>query len=455
MDFHHIAIYGAGYVGLSCAVCLAKIGHQVTCVDINQERVARLREGECPIYEEGLPELLKEQLALGRLQFTTDAVLANQKAQVHFIATGTPSLLNGEADLSAVYAVASHLAQHAVTQGLVVIKSTVPVGTSDALQAYINEELNRYQKPYGMTVASNPEFLREGSAVDDFLNADRIIIGGNSDALAILATIYQPLTEKGIPLLKMSCISAELSKYAANAMLASRISFINEISCIAEKVGANIEEIRQGIGTDQRIGPLFLQAGIGFGGSCFPKDGRALVHTAKALGIEVPMLEAIESVNQRMKHWVLEKLNHYFHHDLHHKVIGIWGLSFKPGTDDLREASSLVIIDSLLQIGAKLRLYDPIALPMLRATMPYHEGITWCTSATDVLDGPIDALVIATEWPVFKAYSLSALQQALSGAPVIDGRNCFELSDVKKAQFTYYSVGRPVINHELSSEKVL
>jgi UDPglucose 6-dehydrogenase len=443
-----IAIYGAGYVGLVSAVCFAKLGHRVICADINSERIKALNNGECPIYEAELPQLLTEQLSTGRLTFTSDLSSTIEKATIHIIATGTPSLADGSADLSQVYAVATQIAQQIHASGLLIIKSTVPVGTGDALQAYVQNILAQHNKFYQLNVASNPEFLREGTAVYDFLNADRIILGGNEAAITILEAIYQPLAEHNIPLIRMSRLSAELTKYAANTMLACRISFINQISQLAEKVGANIDEIRQGIGSDHRIGPHFLQPGIGYGGSCFPKDNRALIQTAQTIGIEVPLLKAIETINHIQKQWAIETLKQHFKDELQNKTIGIWGLAFKPGTDDMREASSLVIINALLQLGTQLRLYDPVAMIAAKAHLPSSDAIIWCNSADEVLNN-VDALVIATEWPVFKEYPLTSLQQMLGDSPIIDGRNCYDLLNVERANIAYYySVGRPVIHRD-------
>ncbi len=439
-----ITIYGAGYVGLVSSACFAKIGHRVICADINEDRITALNQGECPIYENQLPQLLIEQVASGRLQFTADLSYAIKQSTVHIIATGTPSKPDGSADLTHVFAVATQLAREANQDGILVTKSTVPVGTGDALQRHLNAQLASCGKSYRIDVVSNPEFLREGSAINDFLHADRIVIGGDKLALNVLETIYQPLVDQGIPLISMSRHSAELTKYAANAMLACRISFMNQISRIAEKVGANIDEVRQGIGADQRIGSDFLQAGIGYGGSCFPKDVRALTHTAVSLGVDVAILDAIERINYQQKNWVIEQLNAHFSGELQHKTIGIWGLAFKPNTDDIREASSLVIIDALLQAGAQLRLYDPVAMPAVQALIPNSSSITWCLSAEGVIEGHLDALVIATEWKMFKKYSLTSLRESLHYAPIVDGRNCFELSDVERAKIAYYySVGRP------------
>lgn len=440
-----ISIYGAGYVGLVSAACLAKLGHRVICADINKQRIALLLDGKCPIYEQGLPELLQEQLANGQLCFTTDLAVAIKEASVHFIATGTPSLADGKADLSQVFSVATTIAKEAETDCLLVTKSTVLVGTGDAIEVHINTRLREANKAIKIAVASNPEFLREGTAVYDFLKADRIIIGGESQALAVLEKIYQPLIDQGIPVLKMSRRSAELTKYSANAMLACKISFMNQISRLADKLGANIDEIREGIALDHRIGPHFLQAGIGYGGSCFPKDVRALVQTAKEAEIEASLLEAIETINRLQKNWIFEQISKHFNHKLTGLTIGLWGLSFKPGTDDMREASSLVTIDALLRAGARLRVFDPVAIPATQQLLGHHLAFSCCDSPEAVLAEKLDALVIATEWPQFKNYSLMRLKEQLNGAPIFDGRNCFELSAVIAAQITYYSVGRPTV----------
>lgn len=441
-----IAIYGAGYVGLVSAVCFAKMGHRIICADINPSRVALLRKGECPIHEEGLQALLEAQLLSGRLHFTASLTEAVQQATVHIVATGTPSLPDGSADLSQIFAVATALAEDATAEGFLVIKSTVPVGTGDAVEAHLKRELTRLNKPYQFSVASNPEFLREGRALHDFLQADRIILGGVPVAIDILKVIYEPMIAAGIPLLCMSRGSAELTKYAANTMLACRISFMNQISRIAERVGASIDDIQAGLGSDHRIGPHFLQAGIGYGGSCLPKDTRALIQTARTLGIDVPLLEAIDEINHQQKNWVMDQLKMHFRAVLHGKMIGIWGLSFKPDTDDLREASSLVLIEALLASGARVRLFDPVAMPLAKTILPKNAAISWCSSAEEVITTPVDALIIATEWSVFKSYDLSLLQKALQEAPLIDGRNCFSLAAVGAAKMAYYySVGRPQV----------
>lgn len=441
-----ISIYGAGYVGLVTAVCLAKLGNQVICADINQERIAQLLRGESPIYEDQLTELLEEAAHVGLLSFTSDISHAIQQGSVHMIAVGTPGLADGSADLSYVFGVAAQIAREVDRDSLIVIKSTVPVGTGDRLEKHIQDVQKECNKRHRINVVSNPEFLREGNAVNDFLHADRIILGGDMQALAPIKAVYQKMAEQNIPIQCMSRLSAELTKYTANAMLACKISFMNQISQIADQVGANIDEIRQGISSDHRIGPHFLQAGIGYGGSCFPKDVRALVQTAKELGIDSCLLEAIDLVNDEQKNWAVNQLMHHFNHELQNLTIGIWGLSFKPGTDDMREASSLVIIDSLLAVGVKLRVYDPVAMSAAQKQIRAHKALIWCDSADDVLAGVLDALVIATEWPIFKNYSLGLLKKALGEAPIIDGRNCYELERVKAAGLaSYYSVGRPLV----------
>ncbi|MCA0403970.1 MAG: UDP-glucose/GDP-mannose dehydrogenase family protein [Proteobacteria bacterium] len=441
-----ISVYGAGYVGLVSAACLAKIGHEVICADINEHKIASLMRGECPIYEKDLPELLAEQFKQKKLIYTSDLNLAIKKANIHIIATGTPSTADGEADLSQVYAVARTIALNAEKDLIIVTKSTVPVGTNDNLQAFINELLVEHKKGIKIEVASNPEFLREGTAVYDFLNADRIIIGGCEKSLELLEEMYLPLREKGIPLLRMNLRSAELTKYSANAMLACRISFMNQISQMAESFDANIEDIKQGLALDPRIGSLFLNAGIGYGGSCFPKDVRALIHTAKKTSLNASMLQAIEAINEEQKHWVFKKVNKHFNGKLQGLVLAVWGLSFKPGTDDLREASSLVAIDELLKAGVKIRVFDPIAMPHCQKNYEANAHIQFCSSAKDVFSEEIDGLIIMTEWAEFAKYSLSDLKESLNEAPLFDGRNCFAIKDVKLNQLSYYySVGRPVV----------
>lgn len=444
-----ISVYGAGYVGLVSAACLAKLGHKVICADINQERIANLKQGHCPIYEIDLPQLLQEQHELGRLSYTDNLSDAINNASVHIIAVGTPGLADGSADLSQVRNLVARLANEINHDAVLVTKSTVPVGTGDKLQAEVNQILKARQTTIRLTLASNPEFLREGTAVYDFLKADRIIIGGSEEALSLLATLYQPLVDEGVPLLRMSLRSAELTKYAANAMLACRISFMNQMSQLAEKLGADIHEVRDGMALDPRIGPQFLQAGIGYGGSCFPKDVRALLQIGRSQGLELELLDATERANQIQKEWVFNKIADHFNHQLAGLTIGIWGLAFKPGTDDMREASSLIAIQSLLDAGVSIRVYDPVAIDSAKKVLQLSGALQFCSNAQEVLEGKLDALVIITEWSEFKTFSLDTLRSSLGASPLFDGRNCYELSAVIDAGIAhYYSVGRPVIHFE-------
>lgn len=446
-----ISVYGAGYVGLVSAACLAKLGHRVICVDVNEEKVRLLQKARCPIYEPQLPELLREQIQKEQLVFSSNIKQAVVNSELHIIATGTPSLANGSADISQVEAVVSSIVKWITANATVLVKSTVPPGTGDLLQEKIDEELVYYNKKIKITVVSNPEFLREGRAVYDFLNADRIIIGGEAPSLFLVQSMYKSLTDRGIPLLTMSRCSAELTKYAANAMLACRISFMNQISQLAEVFDADIGEVAQGMGLDPRIGPHFLQAGIGYGGSCFPKDVRALLHLIKANNINANLFEVIDEVNQEQKEWLFRKIKNHFN-SLKGVCIGVWGLSFKPGTDDLREASSLVIIQKLLVEGVRLKLYDPLTIPEAKSLFPENEALTWCNSAVAALE-KVDALVIVTEWPEFKNFDLNRLKQYLDKKPIFDGRNCFDLSGVIAAKLFYHSVGRPAISEAFYKEK--
>ncbi|RAP38365.1 hypothetical protein B1207_00290 [Legionella quinlivanii] len=441
-----IAVYGAGYVGLVSSACFASLGHDVLCVDVNHNRIKSLQSGHCPIHEKNLPQLLSEQSGAGRLRFDSELEKAVYCANVHFIAVGTPGLEDGRADLSQVKEVVRKIAQLAERDSFIICKSTVPVGTGELLENLVKGELALLNKDISVHLASNPEFLREGSAVFDFLNADRIIAGGEPSSIACLQEIYQPLINKGIPFLSMSRSSAELTKYSANAMLAARISFINQISQIAEAAGANIEEVRRGMALDERIGPHFLNAGIGYGGSCFPKDVRALAQCAVDLQLNPSLLLAIDEVNNEQKNWVFKHLMSHFNQKLSGLKLGFWGLSFKPDTDDLREASSLIAIQSILREDALVVAYDPVATDAAQLLFQGEHNIVWAKSAEEVLSAGLDALIIATEWSEFQSYSLSAMKRSIGRAAVFDGRNCFDLKAVKDANLQmYYSVGRPVV----------
>lgn len=442
-----ISVYGAGYVGLVSAACLASLGHRVICADINPDRIADLKRGLCPIYEIDLPELLQEQYRLGQLIFTDDLSDAIKQSTIHIIAVGTPGRADGSADLSQVMNLVSRIANEINHDAVLVTKSTVPVGTGEKIQAEVNHILKARQSDIHLMIASNPEFLREGTAVYDFLKADRIIIGGAAEALEQLTSVYQPLVDQGIPLLAMSLKSAELTKYAANAMLACRISFMNQMSQLAEKVGADIDEVRDGMALDPRIGSYFLQAGIGYGGSCFPKDVRALQQFGLEQGLNLELLEATEKANQTQKQWVFNRISEHFNHQLAGLTIGIWGLAFKPGTDDMREASSLVAIQSLLDAGALIKVFDPVATEAAKKVLQLSDALQYYTTAQDVLDASLDALVIVTEWPEFKTFSLEAIRSGLGESPLFDGRHCFELSKIIDAGIAhYYSPGRPAIH---------
>ncbi|STX28242.1 UDP-glucose 6-dehydrogenase [Legionella beliardensis] len=450
-----IAVFGAGYVGLVSAACFAKLGHQVICADINTKRIEMLQKGVCPIYEEGLDKLVQEQLACANLMFTTDLIDAVQSSQVFIIATGTPSLADGSADLSQVFSVADLVAEHVQNDALLITKSTVPVGTGDSIENLVKKKLASAKKTIKIDVASNPEFLREGCAIDDFLNADRIIVGGDKRCMPLLKKLYQPLIEQGVPFLTMNRTSAELTKYSANAMLACRISFMNQVSQLAQEFNADIDDIREGMALDPRIGPYFLQAGIGYGGSCFPKDVRALAQSAKSIGLDTSFLEAIDKVNELQKNWLFKQVAKHFKQKLQGLKIGFWGLSFKPGTDDLREASSLVAISAFLDAGAKIIAFDPVAVTCAQQLFKPQDDIVWCQTMDEVFEFNLDVLIIATEWPHFKNYSLSNLRNKLQGAPLFDGRNCFSLVAVQEAGIAYYySVGRPVISKQESMELV-
>lgn len=438
-----IAIFGAGYVGLVSAACFAKLGHHVVCVDVDEARIQQLKAGQNPLFEQGLSELLLEQRHTGRLQFSSNIPEVIQQTNLYIVATGTPCDEQSHADLSQVYAVVEAIARHAKNKALLVIKSTVPVGSCRKIQIYLNEALDRNQNAAKIDVVSNPEFLREGHAVNDFLQPDRIIIGGDAQLSKPLQQLYQPIVDQGVPLLSLSLESAELAKYAANAMLACRISFINQMSQIAEKTGAMIDEVSHAIGLDSRIGPHFLQAGIGYGGSCFPKDLRALIQTANAIEVNVPLLESIETINRMQRQWVMNKVKHHFNQNLANKTIGLWGLAFKPGTNDLREACSLEIVQALLSAGARVIIYDPVAVFNAQQYFADQAAVIWCDSANAVIEQPIDALVIATEWNEFKHFDLNQLQQHIGMTPIVDGRNCFDWSTMMHMGFIYYSVGRP------------
>lgn len=448
-----ITVYGAGYVGLVSAVCFAELGYRVLCVDVDVGRVNALNEGHCPIYEDKLEPMLQRQLRTGQLQFSHSLKDAAVFGFYHFLAVGTPSLPDGNADLSQLFLVAKTIVTEAKSRVLLICKSTVPVGTCDRLQEFLAHACSRHT-PADYALAANPEFLREGSAIDDFLQAERIVVGGDEEGISALRRLYQPLIQRGIPYLTMSQRSAELAKYAANAMLACRISFMNNISQMAEVNAANIDDIRQVLAHDARIGSLFLNAGIGFGGSCFPKDVRALQYTAAASRVQTKLFEAITDINNQQQNWIFSQLRQYFKQNLGQCCVAFWGLSFKPGTDDLREASSMVAIKQLLAHNVRIVAYDPAAMPAAQKLLGNERKIAFVKRAGEVFLAPIHALVIATEWPEFKNYPLGKLRRQLKNIPIFDGRNCFALDDVRAAKLpAYFSVGRPLIGQEQVQHK--
>lgn len=439
-----LAVFGTGYVGLTLAACLAEVGHGVCCVDVDAERVATLSGGYCPIFEPGLPALLRKGLASSRLQFTTDAVQAIDAATVIFIAVGTPSLADGSADMRQVFAVAETIARHAKSDKIIVNKSTSPVGTVDAIGARLASHASRLE------VVSNPEFLKEGSAVIDCMRPDRIIIGGASAAtLALLRELYSPFSRNHDKFISMDARSAELSKYAANCMLATKISFINEMANLAEHLGADIEAVRRGIGSDPRIGYDFIYAGCGFGGSCFPKDLSALQRIAEQHDYQPRLLQAVDAINQRQKQRLFEKIVQHYGGALAGKTFAVWGLAFKPNTDDMREASSQTLLQSLWHAGAKVRAFDPQAQQEAQRLYGERDDLVLLETKEDALKGA-NALVIVTEWQDFKVLDSDLVRQRLLDQVIFDGRNLFEPAQMAVAGLTYYSIGRGEVRADTS-----
>jgi len=430
-----IAVVGTGYVGLVAGTCFAESGNSVVCIDIDQAKVDGLKRGVVPIYEPGLEELLERNVRDGRLSFTTSYAEGIQRAEVIFIAVGTPPGDDGGADLKYVLSAAREIGRHLTGYAVVVDKSTVPVGTAKKVSAALRETT---QQPFD--VVSNPEFLKEGAAIDDFLKPDRVVIGSESKRAAeVMEELYAPFVRTGNPILHMDVASAELTKYAANAMLATRISFMNEIANICMKVGASIDHVRKGIGSDARIGSRFLFAGVGYGGSCFPKDVQAIVRTAAEMGYDFQILKAVEAVNEKQKHLLVEMVQKHFGKDLKGKRIAVWGLAFKPNTDDMREAPAVVVIEGLLAAGAKVTAYDPEAVPECKKR---HLGdrIDYAEMPMATLDGA-DALVLVTEWNEFRRPDFEAVKSAMKTPVVFDGRNIYPRATLERLGFTYYGIG--------------
>jgi UDPglucose 6-dehydrogenase len=434
-----ITIFGTGYVGLVTGICLAEIGHDVVCVDINAAKIAMLKNGKAPIYERGLDELLTKNLAAQKIKFTTDEIIGIEHGEYIFIAVGTPPSQEGSADLQYVYAVAKSIGQNLDHAAIIVNKSTVPVGTGDKVKKILQKELAKREVKIDFDVVSNPEFLKQGDAIKDFMRSDRIIIGAeNKKAFENTYLIYKPLNAK---IISMDIRSAELSKYAANAFLATKISFINEIAQIAEKIGADIANIRLGIGSDSRIGMDFLHAGCGYGGSCFPKDVNALIWMAREHGIESPLFNAVESINSRQKHLIFNKIKKYFNDELDGKVIALWGLAFKPNTDDMRDAPSKVLLELLWRSGVKVQGYDPVAMQEAKRIYGKRNDFVLGNTAADALENA-DALVIITEWEEFRKFDFNLIKAKLRYPVIFDGRNLFEPQIIKSFGIDYYCIGR-------------
>lgn len=437
-----LTVHGTGYVGLVTGACIADTGNHVLCVDIDQGKIDALKRGQIPIYEPGLDSIVQRNVANGRLRFTSDVAEGVAYGDLQFIAVGTPPDEDGSADLQYVLAVARSIGSMMTDYRLVVTKSTVPVGTADKVRDAVADELGKRGSDLEFDVASNPEFLKEGAAVEDFRKPDRIILGVDSERAENLAReLYEPFNRNHDRLVVMDIRSAELTKYAANAMLATKISFMNELSNMAEALGADIERVRVGIGSDPRIGYEFIYPGCGFGGSCFPKDVRALIHTAAEIDVQADLIGAVQSVNDRQKHILFRKLSKHFGGDLNGKRIALWGLAFKPNTDDMREAPSRVFMEAAWEAGAHVQAYDPVARDEAGRIYGDRSDLTLCESADAALDGA-DALVVATEWREFRSPDFADMKARLSAPVVIDGRNIYDPEQMAARGFSYYAVGR-------------
>jgi len=437
-----VTIFGTGYVGLVTGTCLAEVGNDVVCVDVDADKIARLERGEIPIYEPGLESLVRANRRSGRLKFTTEADAAMTQAQVVFIAVGTPPDEDGSADLTHVLEVARTIGRALTKPAVVVNKSTVPVGTADSVRAAIASELAVRGAEISFDVVSNPEFLKEGDAVQDCLRPDRIIIGADSQrAVEVLKVLYAPFNRNHERIVQMDVRSAELTKYAANAMLATKISFMNEIANIAEQVGADVEQVRRGIGSDPRIGYHFIYPGAGYGGSCFPKDVKALAYSSRAHGHEPRLLDAVEAVNVAQKRKLFSLIQRHFDGRLAGRTIALWGLAFKPNTDDMREAPSRTLLEQLWDAGAKVHAYDPEAMEEARRVYGDRGDLLLCDEPYVALEGA-EALVVVTEWKAFRSPDLERVRASLKEPVMFDGRNIFEPKAIEAAGIAYYGIGR-------------
>ncbi|WP_203300578.1 UDP-glucose dehydrogenase family protein [Marinobacter sediminum] len=438
----NITIFGTGYVGLVTGACLADVGHNVLCMDVDKAKIEKLENGQIPIFEPGLEAIVKHTVAAGRLSFTTNAEAAVKHGVLQFIAVGTPPDEDGSADLQYVTAVARSIGQYMDDYKVVVDKSTVPVGTADKVRAAVRSELDRRNLELDFDVVSNPEFLKEGAAINDFMKPDRIVVGTDSDkASEMLREVYYPFNRSHDRMIFMDVRSAELTKYAANAMLATKISFMNEVANLAERLGADIEAVRQGIGSDPRIGYHFIYPGCGYGGSCFPKDVQALARTARDCDYESRLLNAVEAVNYAQKYVLFDKVSHYFRGELKGKVVAVWGLAFKPNTDDMREASSRTLMENLWKAGAVVQAFDPEAMEETQRIYGDHDGLTLCGTKEQALKGA-DVLVICTEWKEFRSPDFEAIASTLREPAVFDGRNLYEPEMLHRYGLIYYAIGR-------------
>lgn len=438
----NITVVGTGYVGLVSGTCLAEVGNHVLCIDIDQSKIDRLNNGEIPIYEPGLEELVKKNVQEGRLSFSSDIKQGVDYGSIIFIAVGTPPDEDGSADLKHVLAVASDIGKHMNDYRVVVTKSTVPVGTADKVKYAVNAALEEKGSTTSFSVVSNPEFLKEGAAVDDFLKPDRIVVGAEDErAIELMRELYAPFNRNHERTIIMDIRSAEMTKYAANAMLATKISFMNEMANLAELLGADIENVRHGIGADPRIGYYFIYPGCGYGGSCFPKDVQALHRTAKSVGYDAQILDAVEAVNKRQKSVIVEKIIKQFGNDLTGKKFAVWGLAFKPETDDMREAPSRTIIEALWQRGATVAAYDPVAEEEVVRIYGKRDDLALVSDPYDALDDA-DAMIVVTEWKVFRSPDLDTMMSRMKTPIIFDGRNIFQPASVRKAGFEYFGIGR-------------
>ena len=435
----NIAIVGTGYVGLVSGTCFAEMGINVTCIDVNKEKINNLLQGNIPIYEPGLDEMVIRNHREGRLNFSTDLASCLNDVEIVFCAVGTPPDENGSADLKYVLEVAHTIGINMNKYVLVVTKSTVPVGTAQKVKAAIKEELDKRKANIDFDVASNPEFLKEGAAIKDFMSPDRVVVGIDSEkAKDLMSKLYRPFLLNNFRVIFTDIPSAEMIKYAANSMLATRISFMNDIANLCELVGADVNMVRKGIGTDTRIGKKFLYAGCGYGGSCFPKDVKALIKTAQKVGYDMEVLQAVESVNEKQKSILFNKLMKHFNGDIKGKTIAIWGLAFKPETDDMREAPALVLIDKIISVGASVKVYDPIAMPECKRRI--GDKVVYCKDMYEAVVN-VDTLLLVTEWKEFRMPNLEVLNKTMKNKVIIDGRNIYDAKEMVESGFDYYKIG--------------